>query len=270
MNTVVRSPAVAGRFYPEDEDTLRETVRNLSSGAATPRKKVLAAVSPHAGYIYSGAIAGETLGSIEIPETVILLGPNHTGKGKAISLSTATWRMPMGEVPVDEAFIEDLLQETEYVDKDELAHQFEHCLEVQIPFLQMAQPKLSIVPISFSHISYELIDEVALALVEVIQRSDKDVLIVASSDMTHYEPREIADKKDHYVLKKLADMDPAVLCRAVTRHQISMCGLTPVAVALIAAIELGATKTELIRYGDSGEVTGDTEQVVGYAGVLIS
>ncbi len=270
MNRIIRSPAVAGRFYPGDAKSLTESVQSLTAAASSPRKKVFAAVSPHAGYIYSGTIAGETLGSIEIPETVILLGPNHTGKGAAVSLSTATWEMPMGNVPVDEAFIEDLLKETDYVDEDELAHQFEHSLEVQLPFLQAAQPNLSIVPISFSHISYQVLDEVALALVEVIQRSKKDVLIVASSDMTHYEPREAADKKDHYILKKLADMDPDMLYRSVVGHQISMCGIMPVTVALIASLELGAQKTELIRYGDSGETTGDTDQVVGYAGVLIS
>ncbi|MBU1234938.1 MAG: AmmeMemoRadiSam system protein B [Proteobacteria bacterium] len=270
MESIIRSPAVAGRFYPGTDDSLRIAIQELSSEAPAKRKKVLAAVSPHAGYMYSGGVAAETLGSIVIPETVIILGPNHTGQGAPVSLSTAIWDMPMGRVPVDQDFVEDLLAETSYIEIDELAHRYEHSLEVQIPFLQMGQPRLSIVPIVISHISYPVLDEIGLALAEVIKRSGKEILIVASSDMTHYEPREAADKKDHYVLKKLADMDPDILYRSVTGHRISMCGIMPVTVALIAALELGATKTEVIRYTDSGEMTGDTDQVVGYAGVLIS
>jgi MEMO1 family protein len=270
MTKSTRSPAVAGRFYPGDEKSLRLAIQELTGDVPTEKKKVLAAVSPHAGYIYSGGVAAKTLCGIEVPETVILLGPNHTGQGAPVGLSTSTWEMAMGDVPVDDDFIEELLQETEYIEKDELAHQYEHSLEVQIPFLQMAQPKLSIVPISISHVSYKLLDEIGLALAEVIKRSNKEVLLVASSDMTHYEPREAAEKKDQYVLKKLADMDPSILYRSVTGHRISMCGIMPVTVALITALELGATKTELIHYTDSGEITGDTDQVVGYAGVLIS
>ncbi len=270
MTNSIRKPAVAGRFYPGDEESLRLTIEQASENIPTHKKKVLAAVSPHAGYVYSGAVAAQTIGQIEIPETVILLGPNHTGKGAPVALSTATWEMPMGNVPVDQDLARDLLVETDYVEEDELAHRYEHSLEVQIPFLQMYQPRLSILPLSISHISYPVLDEIGLALTEVIQRSGKDVLILASSDMTHYEPREAAEKKDHYVLKKLADMDPKILYRSVTKHHISMCGIMPVTIALIAAIELGATRTELVQYTDSGAITGDTEQVVGYAGVLIS
>lgn len=273
MNHTFRSPVAAGRFYPEDEASLRRTINGFTKAfpPSTKKKKVLAAVSPHAGYVYSGSVAAETLGKIEIPKTVILLGPNHTGNGAPVALSTATWNMPMGPVPVNLDFAQDLLKETDYIDADELAHQFEHSLEVQIPFLQLAQPNLSIVPITISHVSYRILDEVGLALAEVIKRrGDTDILIVASSDMTHYEPRDAADKKDHYVLKKLADMDPSVLYQSVMKHQISMCGVMAVTSALITALELGATKTELVRYTDSGAVTGDTSQVVGYAGVLIS
>lgn len=273
MSPLSRTPAAAGRFYPEDDAALRQAIENVSRGieAVSQKKKVLAAVSPHAGYDYSGRVAAETFSKIEIPETVILLGPNHTGKGAPVALSTATWEMPMGDVPVDQEFVHALLAETSYIETDELAHKYEHSLEVQLPFLQILQPKLSIVPIAISHISYPVLDEISLALAEIIkQRGTSDILIVASSDMTHYEPREIADKKDHYVLKKLADMDPNILYRSITGHQISMCGIMPVTAALITAKELGATKTELIRYTDSGETTGDTSQVVGYAGVLIS
>lgn len=228
-------------------------------------------MSPHAGYVYSGAVAAETLGRIEIPETVILLGPNHTGKGKTVALSTATWNMPMGHVPCNYDLARAILAESDFIEEDELAHKYEHSLEVQLPFLQMAQPDLSIVPITISHISYQVLEEIALAIAKAIKKStNKDILIVASSDMTHYESRSAAIKKDHYALEKLTDMNPDLLYSSVIGQHISMCGIMPVTAALIIALELGATKTELIRYTDSGEITGDTDQVVGYAGVLIS
>ena len=270
MESITRSPAVAGRFYPGDKESLTLAVQDLIGDPPKEKKKVLAAVSPHAGYVYSGSIAAETPGGIEIPKTVILLGPNHTGKGGPAALSTATWKMPMGDVPVNRDFAQALLDETDYIEEDELAHKYEHSLEVQLPFLQFRQPNLSIVPIAISHISYQVLDEIGLALAEVIKRREEDVLIVASTDMTHYEPREAANKKDQYVLKKLSQMDPNILYRSVTGHGISMCGIMPVTVALITSLELGATKTELVRYTDSGEITGDIKQVVGYAGVLIS
>lgn len=265
-----RSPAVAGQFYPGDERSLRATIQELTGNTPVKKQKVMAAVSPHAGYVYSGAVAAETLSGIEIPETVILLGPNHTGKGSPVALSTAIWDMPMGSVPVDQDLAADILEEIDFVEKDELAHQYEHSLEVQIPFLQMEQPNLSIVPIAVSHVSYQVLEEIGHALARVIEKTPKDVLIVASSDMTHYESREAAEQKDHFALERLADMDPAILYRSIIENRISMCGIMPVTATLVAALQLGATHTELVRYTDSGEVSGDTSQVVGYAGVLFS
>lgn len=265
-----RSPAVAGQFYPGDEKSLRIAIQKLAGNAPVQKQKVMAAVSPHAGYVYSGAVAAETLCGIEIPETVILLGPNHTGKGSPIALSTATWDMPMGSVPVDQDLAAAILAESGFVEEDELAHQYEHSLEVQLPFLQMGQENLSIVPIAISHVSYQVLEEIGYAIAQVIRKSPKEVLIVASSDMTHYESREAAEQKDHFALEKLADMEPAILYRSIIENQISMCGIMPVTATLVATLQSGATKTELVRYTDSGEVSGDTSQVVGYAGVLIS
>ncbi len=265
----MRSPAVAGRFYPDDNDTLRSTIQELGEALPAHKKKAIVAVSPHAGYMYSGNVAANTLGQIEIPETVILLGPNHSGRGKPVALSTATWDMPMGQVAVNHDIAHAILTETDSIEEDESAHTHEHSLEVQLPFLQLRQKNLSIVPISISHVTYQILDTIGLALAEVIKRSDKDILIIASSDMTHYESREVAEKNDHYALKKLSEMNPEILYRSVIERDISMCGIMPVTAALKAAIELGATKTELIQYTDSGEITGDTDQVVGYAGVLI-
>ena len=271
MSAITRSPAVAGRFYPGDDSSLRTAIQDLTSNLPKHKQKVLAAMSPHAGYVYSGSVAADTLGRIKIPETAILLGPNHTGKGKAVALSTATWDMPMGQVPCNCDLARAILDESDFIEEDELPHKYEHSLEVQLPFLQMAQPNLSIVPITISHISYQVLEEIGLAIAKAIKKSgNKDILTVASSDMTHYESREAAEKKDHYALKKLTDMDPELLYRSVIGNNISMCGIMPVTLALIIALELGATKTELIRYTDSGAISRDTDQVVGYAGVLIS
>lgn len=269
MHTTIRTPAVAGRFYPGDRETLARTVQNLIP-SATKAQKAHAVVSPHAGYIYSGSVAGETFARVQIPETVIILGPNHHGQGDPIALSTRPWEMPMGLVPINTPIADALLKTSSAITVDETAHRFEHSLEVQVPFLQARQKNLSIVPLVISHISYPLCQEVGTALARVIAAAGKSVLIVASSDMTHYESRTAADKKDHYALKKLADMDPSTLYHAILDYNISMCGIMPVTIALIAAIALGATRTELVRYADSGEVSGDTTQVVGYAGVIIS
>lgn len=268
-HTTIRTPAVADRFYPGDPGILARDIQELTPEPITPQK-AYAVVSPHAGYMYSGAVAAETIASVNIPETVIILGPNHHGQGAPIALSTIPWQMPMGLVPIDTAIAKALLDTSSVITVDETAHRFEHSLEVQVPFLQARQKNLSIVPLVISHISYPLCQEVGTALAKVIEGAGKEILIVASSDMTHYESRAAADKKDHYVLKKLSDMDPATLYRAVLDYNISMCGIMPVTIALIAAMTLGATKIKLVRYTDSGSVSGDTSQVVGYAGVIIT
>jgi AmmeMemoRadiSam system protein B len=267
--TTFRVPAVADRFYPEDPTALIRSIQEMTPLKTTPRK-AKAVVLPHAGYIYSGAVAGETLAQVEVPETVIILGPNHHGQGTPVALSTIPWQMPMGLVPINTTIANALLNTSPAITVDETAHRFEHSLEVQVPFLQARQKNLSIVPLVISHVPYPLCQETGAALARVIAGTDEDILIVASSDMTHYESRTSASKKDHYALQKLTDMDPALLYRTVLENNISMCGIMPVTIALIASIALGATRTELVRYTDSGAVSGDTNQVVGYAGVVIS
>ncbi|MEN8189716.1 MAG: AmmeMemoRadiSam system protein B [Thermodesulfobacteriota bacterium] len=269
MSLELRKPAVAGRFYEGDGAVLADTLSDLQPKEKIQPRKAKAVVSPHAGYIYSGSVAAETLAAVHIPETVIILGPNHHGQGAPLSLSMTDWEMPMGTVPVNREIGQQLAEQSGAITIDEQAHRFEHSLEVQVPFLQARQKNLSIVPLVVSQISYPLCEEVGSAIARTIAAADRDILIVASSDMTHYEPRQAAEKKDHYALKKLSDMDPSILFHSVLDHRISMCGIVPVTIALIAALELGATKTELIRYTDSGAVTGDTSQVVGYAGVVI-
>lgn len=265
---IKRTPVVAGQFYPGDRDSLIATLNTLIPDQKE-KQKVLGTVSPHAGYIYSGAVAGETLGGIDIPESVILLGPNHSGRGKPISLSTSTWKMVMGDVPIDMDIANQLLHHGSLIEADETAHDSEHSLEVQVPFLQAIQPKLRIVPLCISYISYSSCQTVADELVRAIQACNKEVLIVASSDMSHYESRPNAQKKDHMALEKLLALDPEGLYNTVIDNRISMCGIVPVTIMLLSCLRLGATQATLVRYTDSGEVSGNSDQVVGYAGALL-
>ena len=266
----MRQPAVADRFYPGSPEPLALTVNKLlAAGHNTGKQKAFAVVSPHAGYVYSGALAAKTLNSVEIPETVIIIGPNHHGRGAPVALSMATWDMPMGKVPVDKEICDLILRHCPAIQIDELAHEFEHSLEVQIPFLQMLQEKLSIVPLVVSRISYLLCEEVADALAQAISTSARHILIVASSDMSHYEPRKSTEKKDRLALQCLEQLDPNTLYHTVIGSGISMCGVIPVVIALLTSKSLGANNYRLIGYTDSGYVSGDTAQVVSYAGVII-
>ena len=267
----MRQPAVADRFYPGSPKVLSKSITELFPLPLNAKKsKALAVVAPHAGYVYSGGLAAETLCAVEIPETVIILGPNHHGQGAPISLSTETWDMPLGKVAVDNEIADHLLKNSLHIKVDEIAHKYEHSLEVQVPFLQMLQKELRIVPLVLSQISYPLCEEVALSLAKAIKACKKDVLLVASSDMSHYEPRRLSEKKDRSALKCIERMDPYELYRTVLDNHISMCGVIPVVIAILAAKACGAKQSNLIGYTDSGYVSGDTNQVVGYAGVVIS
>ncbi len=267
----MRHPSVADRFYPASPKVLSRTIAELFPASKNIHKtKARAVVSPHAGYVYSGTLAAATFSAVEIPETVIILGPNHHGQGAPISLSTETWDMPLGQVPVDTEIANQLLKICQHIKIDETAHQFEHSLEVQVPFLQMLQKNLHIVPLVLSQLAYPLCETVAGALAEVIRKSNKDILIVASSDMSHYEPRRIIEQKDRSALKCIEQLDPYALYHTVYDNHISMCGVIPVVIAMLAAKACGAEKASLVGYTDSGYTSGDTEQVVGYAGVIIS
>jgi AmmeMemoRadiSam system protein B len=265
-----RQPAVADRFYPGDEYSLNQTVQDLLK-RHNPAKieKCFAIVSPHAGYVYSGSVCAETMKSVDIPETVVILGPNHHGRGAPVSLSNKKWQMPWGDVPVDENFISLLDDSAANIEIDEFAHQHEHSLEVQIPFLHTLQNNLTIVPLVLSYLNYSLCEHVAEVLANAIRQYDKPVLMVASSDMNHYESRQQGSVKDRLALDQLKALNPQGLYDTVSANNISMCGIIPVTIALLASISLGADTAEIIRYCDSGDVSGDTDQVVGYAGAVI-
>lgn len=266
-----RLPAVADRFYPGSAGALSRMVHSMLPDNRPAPRHAFAVVSPHAGYVYSGAVAGEVISLIQVPESVIILGPNHHGQGRPVALSTATWQMPMGDVPVDLEIAERLLAAPgSLIEADEGAHRFEHSLEVQVPFLQAVQPNLQIVPIALSHISYADCCAVAQTIALAVKACGRDILIVASSDMTHYESRQAAGKKDRLALARVEALDAEGLYRTIIDHRITMCGFIPVTIAILAARQLGAKEAHLQKYTDSGAVSGDIDQVVGYAGVIIS
>ena len=265
-----RQPAVADRFYPGDAPALARLVNDLlAKHRGAGKKEAIAVVSPHAGYIYSGDVCAETLSRITIPETVIILGPNHHGRGAPIALSRTSWQMVSGTVPIDDTFAELLLEIDPTIQVNEAAHLLEHSLEVQVPFLQALQEKLQIVPLALSHLSLSQCETLAGNLAKAISRFPRTVLLLASSDMNHFDSREVGAKKDELALTELLALKPENLYTTVTQHNISMCGIIPVTVALYAALRLGANRSELVRYSDSGYVSGDTDQVVGYAGAII-
>ena len=198
-----RQPAVANRFYPGDPAELARTVRSLLPAAESPVPRAIGIVAPHAGYVYSGAMAAQTIGSVAIPETVIILGPNHHGRGARAGVSTATWQMPGGPVPCNLEIAKELIAASPLLKEDEQAHQFEHSLEVQVPFLQALQPNLRIVAIALSNLSYPECTAIGAALAEVVGRSAGGILLLASTDMSHYESRSSASAKDQQALDRV-------------------------------------------------------------------
>lgn len=264
-----RSPAVAGRFYPGDSEALQNEVRShLEMEAA--KIPVAGVIAPHAGFMYSGDVAGAVYSRIEIPETVILIGPNHTGRGERIALMTeGTWSMPFGDLDIDADLAHSILEHCPQARDSADAHHWEHSLETQLPFLQYFRKEFQFVPICLKPLSWSECRSLAHALVVAIRDSGRKTLIVASSDMTHYESHASASRKDRHVIDRILDMDPEGLYRTVEHEGITMCGVHPATVMLSACREMGAATAELARYMTSGEVSGDMDQVVGYAGILV-
>jgi AmmeMemoRadiSam system protein B len=267
-----RIPAVANMFYPGEKSRLEEQLSTLIKRVPDPRK-VLAAISPHAGYMYSGGVAGAVFSQITVPEAVVILGPNHRGIGAPVALtSSGAWDMPLGSVPINEDLAECILKistSAVKIEDDPHAHSTEHSIEVQVPFLQFVQPEVSIVPIGLSHLSLDACQEIGQALVQGIQDYGKEVLLVASTDMTHYESQKAAQEKDMLAMDRILELDPKGLYETVARHGITMCGVIPTTIVLEACKVMGAEKAELVQYATSGDVTGDYAQVVGYAGFIV-
>jgi len=264
-----RRPAVAGSFYPGSEGEIAAMLATLVDEGA-PREQVIGAMSPHAGWIYSGRGAGLLFSRIEIPPTVVVLGPNHRGAGADVAImAEGSWELPGGEVRLDTELARRILDRCGFMEDDPRAHAGEHSLEVQLPFLRRFRPDFRLVPIALGRVSYEQCEELGAALAAAVADFGGETLVVASSDMTHFESAEAAKKKDQLALDRMLALDPAGLYRTVTKNRITMCGFIPATVMLVYARARGATSAKLLDYRNSGDVTGDRREVVAYAAVTV-
>ncbi len=267
---MVRKPAVAGYFYPGKPEELRSMLRRMVDLKAD-KVKAVAVVSPHAGFIYSGYVAGAVFSSVVLPGRIVILGPSHRGIQPLFALAAkGKWQTPLGEVPLDSSLAEALLEKSSLVEVDEDAHGAEHSLEVQLPFIQYLKPDFSLLPICISgRAGYQDLENLGRDLAASIKEAGEEVLIVASTDMSHYVSQETAKRRDGMAIEKILALDARGLYNTVVEKDISMCGFQPTAAAIVAARELGAKKAELVRYQTSGDASGDYNQVVGYAGLRL-
>lgn len=267
-----REPAVAGRFYPGEATALsREVEQFLDAGRpeGTPRA-AYGVMAPHAGYVFSGPVAGRTFAAVQVPERVIVLGPNHTGRGRRIAVAmTDSFHLPGTDVPVDRELAQVILDCADGAEADLEAHRFEHSIEVELPFLLARQPALRVVAICLGGLSEEQAIALGESLHHAVRTIGDDVLVVASSDMSHYLPDERAREVDKVALTSLLSFDPSALYRTVVDEDISMCGFIPATVMLSYARAAGGTGAELLGYATSGDAFGDRDRVVGYAGVIV-
>lgn len=254
-------------FYPADPANLKRSIIDCIPPNTTKREKVLGAVVPHAGYMYSGNTAGHVYAALPTAETYVILGPNHTGMGSPVAVSVETWQTPLGEVEVDKEFV-DLLPGN-IIDRDEIAHQREHSIEVQLPFIQHTQRDFKIVPVCIGLQDEESALEIGDEIREAVKRSRKKVVVIASSDLTHYQPAAIAREKDTPVIDAILNLDIDELYKRIYELAATVCGYGAIAAMLYATKKLGASRAELLHYSTSGDVTGDESSVVGYAGIIV-
>ncbi len=270
MSTPVRLPAVAGRFYPRRADGLLRDVRSYTE-PRTEKIEAKGCVVPHAGYMYSGHVAGAVYSRIELPRRFIILCPNHTGMGAPLSImSEGNWLTPLGEAQIDTELAVALKQSLPLLTEDQEAHRAEHAIEVQVPFLQALVKDFSFVPITVGTSRFEALDTLGQALGMVVQNAPDKILVVASSDMNHYESDEVTRIKDRRAIDPMLALDARDLWETVTNQHITMCGFGPAVAMLTAAKALGASKAELVKYATSGDISGDRDAVVGYAGIVVS
>jgi len=267
---MIRQPAVAGSFYPAGQRELSDQLTSLLP-VEKPVSEATAIIVPHAGYIYSGAVAGEVIGGTQIPETVLLLGPNHHGAGPKASVSSVDgWLTPLGKVPLATELRDHLCRQIDLLTLDDSAHLDEHSLEVMLPFLQRLQPRLQIVPISLQSLSLADCLSLGNSLGTVLRDWPAKVLLLASSDMNHFLDAENTRRLDNLAIEAMTAFNPSALYETVRENRISMCGVLPAVTAMQAAKGLGAGQCRLIRYAHSGQINHDNSRVVGYAGLSIS
>jgi hypothetical protein len=276
----VRRPCQAGAFYEGTAEALKEQIENCFLHRFGPRKipeavmagprKIAGLVCPHAGYMFSGPVAAHAYYKLALdgkPDIVVLFGPNHTGYGSGLAvMNEGVWRTPLGDVEIDGETANRIVHASRIADVDDSAHRFEHSIEVQIPFLQyLYGSNFKIVPICFLMQDLPSAKDIGKAVAEAL--ADKNAVIIASSDMTHYEPQERAAKKDMLALEAAEQMDETKFYSTIEAHGISACGYGPISALIVAAKILGAKEAKVLCYKTSGDIIGDYSSVVGYAAV---
>ncbi len=276
MSSTVRQPAVAGRYYPANAQHLRAEVETYITAPASPsgepetKIRAFGCVVPHAGYVYSGHVAGAVYGRLDLPRRCVILCPNHTGVGEPLAImSEGLWHTPLGDASIDEELAVQLKAKLPLLSEDQAAHRYEHALEVQLPFLQVLAPGFRFVPITVGTSNFDVLSALGTVIGHVAMEANERMLVIASSDMNHYESDSVTRVKDRRAIDQLLALDPRGLYEVVHKGDISMCGYGPAVVMLTAARKMGATQAELIRYATSGDVSGDRDMVVGYAGVAV-
>jgi len=281
--TEIRKPTVAGSFYDGDTKSLNIQIENcflhklgpgkLPSTIIKGERKIVGLISPHAGYMYSGPVAANGFYKIALggkPDTIIILGPNHRGFGEDVSIMVeGKWKTPLGELEIDTDIAEKILKNSKIIRNDPKAHQYEHSIEVQLPFVQYIFGKnIKFVPICMTRQDINTDIEIAESICSSV--TGKNILIIASSDFTHYEPQEYAENADKQAINAILNFDPKRLYDMIYQQNLSMCGPGPITVMLNICEILGAKKVELLKYATSGDITGMYDQVVGYASLIVS
>ena len=275
----IRTPAVAGMFYPNEKNKLVKLMEDCFEHILGPEKnfqkndgkKIFGVICPHAGFVYSGPIACHSFNSIssESPELFIIIGPNHWGIGRSVAtMKNCQWETPLGKVEVDSESAEEICQISENIESDYFSHTREHSLEVQIPFLQKIFTDFKILPISLVNQSKKIAKDVGLSIAKIAKK--KNVMIIGSSDFTHYEPNEFAYEQDLALIEPILEMNVDKFYDVLEKRKITACGYGAIASTIIACKELGAKKGELLKYATSGDITGDKSSVVGYGSIVFT
>ena len=266
---MIRQADFAGSFYPSARGDLEAQIEKCVDADAE-RESAIGVISPHAGYVYSGLVAGALWSRVELPDTVVILAPNHHGAGRRLALwPEGEWATPLGNAAIDQDLTDAIAEACPLVDRDPVAHRGEHSAEVQVPFLQYFKPDVQLASIVIAERQLAPLKELGAALAGVIERSAKRVLVLASSDMSHFETQATANQLDRMALEQVEAMDEDGLWRVVHERRISMCGVSPTIAMLACAKKLGAAEAEIVKYQTSGDVTGDMSRVVGYAAVIV-
>jgi MEMO1 family protein len=266
---MLRLPAVAGQFYPGNPKELSAAIEIYAKQDTHTKVKARACLVPHAGYMYSGAVAGAVFARLQLPKKFLVLGVRHYPRGEALAiLSEGAWRTPLGDIPIDTPLAMALRKACPLLREDGVAHSREHSLEVELPFLQVLAAGFSFVPVAVGTLHYEELKEMGEGIAQVLEQSPEDILIVTSSDMNHYEEDDLTRYKDGKAIDCMLKLDPTALYDTCRLEEISMCGLGPAVVMLTAMNCLGVSKAELARYATSGDVSGNRDEVVGYAGMI--